>query len=562
MTVGPHVAAARRYETAVRTGKIDVCRQVRQACERSWRDRHAAAKRQSPYRFNAARAEAVCSILEQFPHTKGAWAARRQRFELEPWQCYFVTELFGWVYRAGRLAGKRRFRKALAMMPRKSGKSDLVARIGLFMFACDGEHGAEVYSGATSEKQAWEVFRPALLMTKATPEFVEHCGVETFKQSMAIPGTSSRFEPVIGKPGDGASPHCAIVDEYHEHDTDDLVQTMITGMGARDQPLLLIISTAGTNMAGPCYAMIKEAERVLDGLVDDPELFVLAYGLDPEDDWTDPAMLAKANPNIGVSVSEEFLRARHRDAMQNARQQGIYQVKHLNRWVGARTAYFDLPKWLACRRDVSLDQFHGARCWGGLDLATKTDINALTLLFEPEPGRFVTFSRFYLPEATVERGDSQHYQAWAREGRLIVTDGEIVDMERIRDDVLDLARLFRIDLGYDPYQATMMANSLASEGLACTEVGQTVLNFSQPMKDVDGLIRSGRLEHDGCPVMTWMIGNVTAKVDAKENVYPRKERPENKIDGPVALIIAKARHGAQPEAPKPLTDADLEACFG
>lgn len=550
MTAHPHVADAEAYVDSVLSGEVQACRLVRLACQRHRDDDAASADPSYPYEFEPAAAERVCKFAEIFPHTKGRWAARNEKFSLAPWQAFAICMIFGWKRRVDRL---RRFRKAMILVSRKNGKSDLSARIGLYMFAGDGEAGAEVYSGATSEKQAWEVFRPALMMSKAVPAFLEHYGVQPLKQSIAIPGTASRMEPLIGKPGDGASPSCAIVDEYHEHDTDDLVQTMITGMGAREQPLLLIISTAGVNTAGPCYAMVKEAERVLDGLVDDPELFALLYGLDDQDAWTDPSMLRKANPNYGVSVSEDYLLSRHRDAMQNARMQGIYQVKHLNRWVGARTAYFELPKWLACRREVTLDQFHGQQCWAGLDLATKTDINALVLLFEPEPGRFVVFGRFYLPEATVDRHDNQHYQAWAREGRLIVTDGEIVDMERIRDDVLDLGRRFRIDLGYDPYQATMMANSLASGGMICTEVGQTVLNFSQPMKDIDGLIRTGSMEHDGCPVMTWMIGNVTAKVDAKENVYPRKERPENKIDGPVALIIAKARHGAQEATRRPVS---------
>jgi phage terminase large subunit-like protein len=213
-------------------------------------------------------------------------------------------------------------------------------------------------------------------------------------------------------------------------------------------------------------------------------------------------MLQRANPNYGISVAAEFLLSRHRDAMTNAREQGVYQTKHLNRWVGARSAYFDLPKWLACKRDIRLDDFAGRRAWLGLDLASTVDVNAVPVLFQ-DGERYAVFGRFYLPEATVERGSNQHYQAWAREGRLVVTPGEIVDLERIRDDVLALAARFTVEeVAYDPFQATMLVTQLMQAGLACVEVRPTVLNFSQPMKHLDGLIRAGRIEHDGDPVMT------------------------------------------------------------
>lgn len=555
----PHVTLARGYVDDVLAGRIDVCRWIRLACQRSRDDLDASDDGACPYAFAAVKAERACRFCELFPHTKGRWAGDRTPFRLEPWQAFLVCELFGWQRKA---TGTRRFRKALLMVPRKNGKSDLAARIGLYMLAADGEHGAEVYSGATSERQAWEVFRPALLMAKAMPTFLEHFGVQPYKQSLAIAGTASRFEPLIGKPGDGASPHCAIVDEYHEHDTDDLAHTMITGMGAREQPLILFISTAGANTAGPCYALQLEAQRMLDGTVEDRELLALIYGIDQDDDWTDPDLLRKANPNYGVSVGADFLLARHRDAMNSAREQGAYQTKHLNRWVGARSAYFDLPKWQACRRDIRLEDFAGQRVRLGLDLASTVDVAALSILVgDAEP--YSVFSRFYLPEATVELGSNQHYQAWMREGRLVVTPGEITDQERIRDDILDLAARFTVtELAYDPWQAHMLVTQLTREGLSCVEVRPTTGSFSPALKHLDGLIRSQRIAHDGCPVLQWMIGNVVALEDAKGNVFPRKERPENKIDGVIALLMPLARALAAQPAPMAWDAADISAFFG
>jgi phage terminase large subunit-like protein len=543
----PHVAKARQYVADVIAGRIVACSWIKLACERSARDLKASRRQEFPFYFDADQAERACKFVSLFPHTKGRWAAQREPFVLEPWEAYFVTEIFGWRRRSTKM---RRFRKAALFVPRKNGKSEKAARIGLYMFAADDEHGAEVYSGATSEKQAWEVFRPALLMAKATPDFISRYGVETFKQSIAIPANASRFEPVIGKPGDGASPSCAIVDEYHEHDTNDLIDTMKTGMGAREQPLLLVITTAGSNTAGPCYALWTDAQHMLEGTIEDDEMFALLYTIDAGDDWTDPAMLQKANPNYGVSVGAEFLQSQLRSALGNAREQGTYQTKHLNVWVGARNAYFDMPKWLACRRPLVLADFTGRSVKLGLDLASTVDINALNLLFR-DGDRYSTFSRFYLPETTVALGHNQHYQAWEREGHLIVTEGEIVDMARICADIIELATQFRVEeIAYDPFQATMLVAELTKAGLTCVEVRPTVLNFSGPMKMLDGLIRAGLIEHDGSPVMNWMVSNVTAPEDAKDNVYPRKERRENKIDGVIALLSALARHqAAVPEEP-------------
>lgn len=165
----------------------------------------------------------------------------------------------------------------LLLVPRKNGKSALAAAIGLYMLVADGEHGAEVYSGATSEKQAWEVFRPAKLMAQRSPALLSHFGLTVNAKNLHVLGNGSRFEPIIGTPGDGASPSCAIVDEYHEHPTDVLYSTMETGMGAREQPLMLVITTAGDNIAGPCYSMQQEAQAMLEGTRPDDEMFALIY---------------------------------------------------------------------------------------------------------------------------------------------------------------------------------------------------------------------------------------------------------------------------------------------
>jgi phage terminase large subunit-like protein len=536
----PHCNSAERYCRAVVAGKIEVCEWVRLACQRHLDERKREREKAFPYRFDKAKAERACDFIELLHHTKGKWAAEGQLLKLEPWQCLFVVSIFGWVRKAD---GLRRLRKALMLVPRKNAKSTLSAAIGLYMLAADGEVGAEVYSGATTERQAWEVFRPARLMALKAEQFREHYGVEVNASNISIPRTSSRFEPIIGKPGDGPSPSCGIVDEYHEHDTDHLFDALQTGMGARRQPFMLVITTAGVNMAGPCYGLQIEAQRMPEGAQPNDQLFALVYGIDPDDDWAGPETLAKANPNIDVSISREFLEAQQKDAIDNARKQSTFKTKHLNVWVGAREAFFNVWKWQqAAQPDLRLDDFAGQTCYLGMDLASKIDIAAVELLFPRVDGTYARFGRYYLPEATVETSANEHYQTWAREGWLTVTDGDMIDHRQIRDDILDFADRFSIsELAFDPDNATMLVRDLMDEGISCVECRPTRPVFSDPMKTLDALIRAGRVAHNGDPIMTWAISNTVTRPDAGERVYPMKERPENKIDPVVALIMALAR---------------------
>lgn len=545
----PNVERAYRYATGVVGGDIVACRWVILACQRHLDDLRASESADYPFYFDRKAAEKVCKFVQFFPHTKGKWAAKGEKLRLEPWQCFFLACVFGWKRRKD---NQRRFRRALLWVPRKNGKSALAAAVGLYMLAADGEYGAEVYSGATSEKQAWEVFRPARLMAGKTDDYKSYFGVSVNASNICITDNGARFEPVIGKPGDGSSPHCAIIDEYHEHKDDSMVDTMETGMGAREQPLLLMITTAGDNMSGPCYQMQVDAQKMLEGVTHDDLTFALIYGIDPTDDWASIETAKKANPNYGVSVSADFLEARLADAKNNSRKQSTYKTKHLNVWVGARDAFFNVGRWQECTETgLSIDQFAGRPCYLGLDLASKVDIAALEILFPLDNGDYARFGRYYLPETAVENGANEHYAGWMRDGRMVITDGEIIDFGRIKEDILDISARFQVvECAYDPFQATMLVTELMGQGVPVVEMRPTVLNFSEPMKTLDGLIRSRRIRHDGDPVMTWMVSNVVAREDAKDNVFPRKDRPENKIDGVVALLMALGRSMARqtPEA--------------
>lgn len=528
-----------QYAQDVVAGDIVACKYVIQACQRQLND---LEKKSWEYSFDKKRAERAIKFIELLPHTKGMWAQKRQRLVLSPWQKFIIATAFGWVKKSG----ARRFSECYVEVPRKNGKSAKAAGIGLYCFAADGEYGAEVYSGATSEKQAWEVFKPARLMSLKTPALTDHFGIEINAKSLSIVESGAKFEPLIGKPGDGASPSCAIVDEYHEHDTPDLYDTMLTGMGARTQPLMFIITTAGSNIAGPCYDKRAEVVRMLDGVYSNDELFGIIYTIDEGDDWTSPAALRKANPNIGISVSEDFLLARQREAVASSTRQNVFKTKHLNMWVSAHTAWMNMETWLRCG-DTSLrrEQFVGCPVYIALDLASKIDIAANVQLFTKVVDgvtHYYVFGNYYLPETTVADPKNKHYVGWQKDGYLTVTDGDEIDFAVIREDVKDLLSTHEVrEIPYDPWRATQLAQEISAEGGLCVEYRNTVQLMSMPMKELEAAIVSGRLHHDGNPVLTWMMSNVVAKIDAKDNIYPRKEKPERKIDGVVALIMAIGR---------------------
>jgi phage terminase large subunit-like protein len=536
----PHVAAGEKYARDVVAGKIPACKWVVLACQRHLRDKE---RKDWQWEFKPAIAERKCRFVELFPHTKGKWAAQNELFILQPWQCFLMLSIFGWIAKGNPKV--RRFRRAMLLVSRKNGKSDLSARIGLAMFADDEEFGAEVFSGATSEKQSWEVFGPANKMAKRTTAFQEHYGVEVMTSNLHIPGNGSKFEPLIGKPGDGASPSCAIIDEYHEHQDDTLLDTMETGMGARERPLSLIITTAGDNLSGPCYALQKELEKILEGVVENERFWGVIYGVDDSDDWTSPAILQKANPNYGVSVAADFLIEQQREAIRNARKQGTFKTKHLNVWVGALQAYFNLQAWHKCARPgIRPEDFRRASLFVGMDLASKVDLAAVYLVFKVSDKEYAGFGRFYAPEAAVEDGRNEHYKGWAAEGRLILTPGNRTDFDVIEKDVMAIHRQFGIEaLGLDFTQAPQIETHLQDAGIPLVELKTTVANCSEPMKTLDSLILSGQFQHNGDPVMTWMMSNVVCpqRLLLKDLAFPEKEKAENKIDGPVALINALNR---------------------
>lgn len=566
MAVSKYTTLARHYAEAVVAGDLPACRWVQLACQRQLNDLARFKGKGSPYQFNPKLldkngrqfhpADNLCAFIERLPHVKGPLAG--ESIKLEPWQAFILTTVFGWV----KPDGKRRFRRSYIEVPRGNAKSTLSSAVALYMLAADREGGAEVYSLATTRDQARIVFGDAQTMARKSAGFRSRFGVAVGAHNMHVLASGSKFEALSaeGSTLDGLNIHFGCVDELHAHKTRTVYDVVETGTGKRNNSLLWVITTAGSNRAGICYEVRTFVTRMLDGVFEDDSQFGIIYGLDDGDDWTSDSALIKANPNWGISVQPEVLLPLQAKAMQMPSATNNFKTKHLNEWVNADTAWMDMRAWDACSdASLDLDDFAGHPCWIGLDLASKTDIAAMVLVFRhPEiAGGHAIFGRYYLPEDTVNSSSNSQYSGWMRAGRLTVTPGNVIDFSWIEADLIDFASRFEIQaVAFDPFQATQLSTRMLEEGLPMIEVRPTVLNFSEPMKTVEALVLQKKLIHDNDPVLTWMASNVVAHLDAKDNIYPRKERPENKIDGIVALIMAISRSILPGEAV--VLDADYE----
>lgn len=551
-----HAAIAHQYAADVVEGRVPACKWVRLACQRHQRDlaRAAAGGDDFPFVFDPDLVDVVtgrpyrpvrriCGFAELMPHIKGDWAARGQLLALEPWQVFIFASIYGWIHR---VTGKRRFQKADIFVPRKNAKSTKAAVFGLYGLTLDREFGAEIYSGATSRDQAMEVFRPARLMAIANTEFRREYGVIPNVSNLAVIDTNSKFEPLIGKPGDGASPSLALVDEYHEHATSELYDTMWTGMGARSQPLLIVITTAGWNIGGPCFQHQAELQKILEGAVVDERRFGIIFTIDRDDDWTDPAVLYKANPGLGVSIDAEKLIADQAEAVRDPRKQAVFKTKHLNIWVNAASPWINVEA-LERAGDSTLqaEDFRGETCWEGLDLASKQDIASKVKIFRREVDglhHYYLFSRNWLPQAAVQKPENEHYRAWVVKGALVQTPGNMIALRAIQEDVEADAEMHLVsEVAMDAWGSREIAPNLQEGGFTVIDVPMTTRNLSEPMKLIAALIDDGRFHHDGNPATLWMFSNVEVFEDRNGNIFPRKASAEKKIDAAVAAILAMGR---------------------
>src|SRR5574343_1019967 len=403
MSPGHYATLAYQYESDVLAGRVPACKWVRLACQRNARDLRRAAEHDPdfPYVYDIQAGARVCYFTEQLPHLKGPKAkvtgqddegrAIWAKIQLEPWQVWLLMVLFSWK----RLDGTRRFRMALVMVPRKNAKSTLAAAVGLYMLVADGEGGPNCYSAATTRDQAKVVAEIMWEMVKRSPEFRDYYGVRLGAKTnltITVPDNAGIFGPLSADAHslDGLNISLAIVDELHAHKTRQVWAVIETATSTRLQPYILAISTAGSDQAGICHEQLVYAQKVLEGALVDETYFGINYTIDAGDDWRDPEIHRKANPNYGVSVQPDDLQRKVTKALHAPAAVNDFLTKHLNVWVNAESTWMPMDAWHACG-DASLtrEDFKAYPCWVGVDLAEVRDIAAVMLVFKTGPESYV-----------------------------------------------------------------------------------------------------------------------------------------------------------------------------
>lgn len=532
---------ATRYARDVVEGRVVAGRLVRLAAARHLSDLDTGRDR--GLRWDPAAAGRVVEFFRRFlRHSKGEWAG--QPLDLAPWQEFRLGSVFGWK----RADGLRRFRVAHHEVARRNGKSTEAAGVGLYMLDADGEPGAEVYSGATMRPQARIVWDEAARMVRRHPALRRR--IVVLQANMSVEETASRFVPLSADEDtlDGLNVHCAIIDELHAHRTRAVWDALDTGTGSRRSPLLWAITTAGYNQAGVCYENRAYCVDVLEGRVSDDSWFAYIATLDDPDAWQDEAAWPMANPNLGASVKLADLRQMAAKARASPAAVNSFLTKRLNIWTQQHTRWLSLDTWDENGGGpVNPVSLAGRRCYGGLDLSSVSDLTAFVLLFpRDDPETCDVLARFWCPAAQLANPANRYrdqYAAWAREGHLTVTPGDAVDYAFVREAILrDAATYHVVDMNIDRlFQAHQLAAELADEGLTVVGMGQGFLSMAAPVRELERRLLLRKVRHGGNPVLRWMAGNVTMRLDPAGNAKPDKATSQGKIDGIVALVMALDR---------------------
>ena len=527
---------AEKYAHDVVSGAVVACSWVKLAAKRHLKDLKEAKKRKLV--FDQSAAEHVIDFFKFLKHSKGEWAG--QSFILEPWQQFILWCLFGWKKKDG----TRRFRIAYIEVARKNGKSTTLAGIGLYMFFADNEPGAEVYTAATKRDQAVITHSEATRMVKASPALRKRISI--FKNNLNMIDTASKFEP-LGKDSDsmdGLHIHCAIVDELHAHKNREAWDVLETATGARRQPLQVAITTAGYDRNSICWEQHEYAEKILKGSVDDDSYFGIIFTTDEGDVWHDEKTWVKANPNLGVSVYLDDLQRKAKKARELPAAQNNFLRKHLDVWTQQSTRFIDLDLWDANNLyPIAIDQLRGRFCYGGLDLSSVSDITAWVMVFPCDDGHFDVLARFWCPEAKIVDRKNKYrdqYKAWQRQDFMYVTDGDAIDYEFVKAQMLKDASIFKLDsVNVDRlFQGYQLSMELATEGVRVSGMGMGYLSMAGPMNEFESLLLKKKFNHGGNPVLRFMADNLAVSIDPAGNRKPNKDASQGKIDGIIGSLLA------------------------
>ena len=488
-------------------------------------------------------AKAAQLAMDFFPeclnHVEGEKAG--QPFVLEKWQQSIVANLFGWK----RPDGTRRYRKCAILVPRKNGKTTMVAGIALYVMFCDNEPGAEIYSAAADAKQAALVFKQAAGMVFQEPYLSSKAKV--LARSITIENTGTYYWAISATSATkhGYNSHLVIIDELHAQPNRNLVDALVTSTASRRQPLIIYISTSDYDRESICNETYDYAAQVRDGIIKDPYMLPVLYTLGKDEDWKDPKSWARVNPNLGICLKRDYLDEEFKAALETPAYENTFRRLHLNQKTEQLSRYIPMDAWRDCGGAFDIDSLYKRLCFGGLDLSSTQDLASFVMAFPFDAGVVKLLARFWIPEERAREREEKNrinYSQWARQGLITLTPGNVIDYDFIRAQVRNDAEMFDLQaIGYDPWNATQTALKMQDEdGLKMVPMRQGFLTMNEPTKELLRLIISGNLHHGDNEILTWNANNLSVKTDVSANVRPVKPdfKIANKIDGIIAAIMA------------------------
>ena len=491
--------------------------------------------------------EKVAEKFFKFANMCNMWKGTKagEAFPWQLWQKFFLAQVFGWKWKA---TGLRRFRSVYMQVARKNGKTSIGAVASIFHITADNVVGGQAWIGANREEQARILVNDAGQIIKASPALRKHYDTWDYLgtiKKVAYPKKKGILSPLgrDSKTSDGFDPSLGIIDEYHEAKDDSLLNVIESGMGAREEPLMMVITTAGFSRQTPCYSNLRRTGiGILEGTLEDDSFLPLIFEMDDGDDWEDEKNWYKSNPNLGVSVFPEFLKNRFNKAKNEGGTKEVdFKTKNLNVWTDASSVWIPDRVWAKNKIEPTASEVW----FMGADLGSVSDYTAVILFSLPD-GRGIhsVIPFFWIPEEKIsekEGSESINIRNWIRDGYLRVTPGNTTDFAQIEEEILQIGQEYNIHAyGFDPHQAVQMMTNLASNALNVVKIPQNKSRLSEPAKTIEKLARESKLAHGDHPVLRWHVSNAVAEIDNNNNYRILKEHANNKIDGVSALMNAIA----------------------
>lgn len=467
-------------------------------------------------------------------------------FELLEWQQEIVADLFGWKRYEG---GPRLYRKAYIEVPRKNGKSTFAAGLALYLLLFDGELGAEIYSAAGTRDQASLVYSMASSMLKKSKALKPAVKVRDSVKRIIYPKNDSFYRAIAAEAdaAHGFNAHGIIFDEVHTQPDRELWDVLDTSTGARTQPLTVAITTAGSNRTSICYELHKYSKAILNGTIEDDSFYPVIYGAEPEDAWDDPETWRKANPCLGVAVSEDYLAEQCQRAKENPAFENTFRRLHLNQWTEQETRIIQMGKWDECEQEYDEESLRGRPCYIGIDLSSTRDVTSMVAVFPEDDGGCSVLPWFWIPKDNVDQkalADQKMVRNFAEQKMVRMTSGNEVDVLELTEEIQQLTSKYDVKkIGFDPWNSSGVIQLLKDRGLpehVFVKMPQSFGTYNEPFKKLLSWYGNGKFRHNGNGVLRWMASNVAHKEDASGNIRPDKGKSAEKIDGISAMLMGMA----------------------